>query len=119
MSKKRSRFRFILTSIFIVIGICLCCLRFTIPGTYYDFKGWANSIKLGIDLKGGVVAVYEASLDDTSTASLSDAIDSTISRISSLLTDKGYTEATVTKQGDNRIRVEVPDVDDPQEIFNI
>ena len=35
------------------------------------------------------------------------------------LTNQGFTEATVTQQGTNRIRIEIPDVDDPNEILNI
>lgn len=35
------------------------------------------------------------------------------------LTGQGFTEATVTQQGTNRIRVEIPDVDDPNEILTI
>lgn len=119
MSKKKSRFKFILTGLAIVIGAILCCCSFDIPGTYYTFKGWANSIKLGIDLSGGISAVYECSVDANSTTTLDDAINATISRITSMLTDKGFTEATVVKQGTDRIRVEVPDVSDPQEIFNL
>ena len=119
MSKKKSKFKFILTGIFIVLGIILCSFSFDIPGTYYTFNGWAKSIKLGIDLSGGVSAVYECSVDEGSSTDLDSAIDATISRISSMLTNKGFTEATVVKQGTDRIRVEVPDVSDPQEIFNL
>ena len=57
MSKRKSRLKFIFTGLFIVIGFVLCTFSFDIPGTYYTFKGWANSIKLGIDLSGGVSAV--------------------------------------------------------------
>ena len=119
MSKKKSRFKFILVGIFIIIGFVLCTFSFNIPGTYYTFKGWANSIKLGIDLSGGVSAVYECSVDANSTTDLDSAIEATISRISNLLTEKGFTEATVIKQGSNKVRVEVPDVSDPQQIFDL
>ena len=119
MSKKNSRLKFIFTGLFIVIGVVLCCFSFDIPGTYYTFKGWANSIKLGIDLSGGVSAVYECSVDEGSNIELDSAIDATISRISTLLTDKDFTEATVVKQGTDRIRVEVPDVSDPKQIFEL
>ena len=43
-----------------VVGILLCVLSFPIPFTDYDYQGFAKSISLGLDLKGGMEAVYEA-----------------------------------------------------------
>ena len=119
MTKRKARFRFILLSIFVVIGILLSVCRFDIPFTDKTYNGFANSIKLGLDLKGGISAVYEASLPENSTSTLDESIDATIERLSNLITSKGFTEALVTKQGTSRIRVEVPDISDPQEIFNL
>ena len=109
---------FIAMSVVAVIGILLCVLTFPIPFTDYDFQGFAKSIKLGLDLKGGIEAVYEAKSTKSDTTT-SDAIDATIERITNLLTDEGYSEATVTTEGSDRIRVEVPDVDDPAEVLDL
>ena len=46
-------------------------------------------------------------------------MDGTVDQLSNMLYDKGYTEATVSKVGDDRIRVEVPDVSDPETLFNL
>jgi preprotein translocase subunit SecD len=46
-------------------------------------------------------------------------LNGTISVLQSRLTSQGYTEATVTKQRTDRIRVEIPDVQDPNQILEI
>ena len=119
MSKKKSIIRFVIYSVLAVIGILLSVCKFDIPFTEKTYNGFANSISLGLDLSGGVLAVYEAKSVEGSEADFNDSLNATIQRLSDLLTEKGYTEATVTKQGSNRIRVEVPDVDDPEEIFDM
>ena len=101
-----------------VVGILLCVLSFPIPFTDYDYQGFAKSISLGLDLKGGMEAVYEAKSTKEG-VSLDDAISGTIERLQELLTSEGYSEATVTTEGSNRIRVEVPDVSDPSEVLDL
>lgn len=101
-----------------VVGILLCVLSFPIPFTDYDYQGFAKSISLGLDLKGGMEAVYEAKTTKEG-VSLDDAISGTIERLQELLTSEGYSEATVTTEGSSRIRVEVPDVSDPSEVLDL
>ena len=83
----------------------------------YDYKAYPKTISLGLDMKGGVYAVFEANTTDTT--NLSSRMDGTKDQLSTMLYDKGYTEATVNKVGDDRIRVEVPDVSDPETLFNL
>ena len=120
MTKKRARTGFILLSIFIIIGIILSVCRFDIPFTTSTYNGFANSISLGLDLSGGISAVYDCSLaKDSGTGDLSEAIDATITRLENILYDEGFSEATVTRQGASRIRVEVPNLSDSQELFDL
>lgn len=119
MSKKRSRFKFVFLALIAVLGIFLTCFSFRIPFTTTTFKGFAKAIQLGLDVRGGVVAVYEASVDAEYEDELDTRITATISRLEQFLQDANFSEATVTRQGSNKIRVEVPDVDDPQEVFDI
>ena len=109
---------FIAMAMLAVVGILLCVLSFPIPFTDYDYQGFAKSISLGLDLKGGMEAVYEAKTTKEG-VSLDDAISGTIERLQELLTSEGYSEATVTTEGSNRIRVEVPDVSDPSEVLDL
>jgi preprotein translocase subunit SecD len=67
---------------------------------------------MGIDLRGGVMAVF-----DTEDGATESEINATIARLDRVLTERGYTEATVVRQGD-KIRIEVPAMNDPQEIFD-
>ena len=119
MNKKTAIKRLIFAVIFTIIGILCAVLPFSVPGSTYDYNGFANSIKLGLDLKGGVVAVYNCEEIEGIEGSFDSKMDATISRLTDLLTSKGYTEATVTKQGSNQIRLEVPDVENTQSLLNM
>ena len=110
---------FILVAILTIFGICLSVCSFNIPGTTYTYNGFANSISLGLDLAGGISAVYDCSLSrDSNTQNLDNAIDATVTRLTSLITDE-YSEATIVRQGGTRIRIEVPSVTDSDEIFKL
>ena len=119
MTKRQSKKGILLVILLLIIGIVLAFCKFDIPFTNYTYNGFINSIKLGLDVEGGVSAVYTASLSDDSDTDFDTAVESTISRLETLLSARGYTEATVTRQSTDKIRVEVPDVDDPEEIFDL
>lgn len=90
---------------------------FQIGKSNYDFYWIAGSIKLGLDLEGGMYVVY--SMDTEGIDDVDAAVTSTISNLESLLTSRGYTEATVTRQGTDKIRVEVPSVTDTESLLNL
>ena len=85
----------------------------------YDYKAYPRIISLGLDMKGGVYAVFEASSDDNRGDNFSARMDGTVDQLSTMLYNKGYTEASVSKVGEDRIRVEVPDVEDPETLFQL
>lgn len=80
-------------------------------------KPWGEAISLGLDLRGGVYTVYQAK--NPNEEDLDSKMNSTISILMSRLTRQGFTEANVTRQGTDRIRVEIPNVSDPNEILSI
>ena len=82
----------------------------------YIVKPVGRAISLGLDLRGGIYAVYEG---DTSAEDFDTQMDATVTIMINRLTAQGYTEATVTRQGNDRIRIEIPDVSDPNEILTI
>ncbi len=93
----------------------------------YNYNAYPNCIKLGLDLSGGAYAVYEVdeeNLPESMTDGENDeqeiemAIEGTRASLESLLFNKGYTEAQVSVYG-RTIRVEVPDVEDPERIFEL
>ena len=75
-----------------------------------------NGIRLGLDLVGGSRIVYEAEIPDGyDMSNLSDDMNSVQKVIRQRLTDKGFTEATVSLSGENRVTVEIPQITNPEE----
>lgn len=83
----------------------------------YILKPVSSAISLGLDLRGGVSTEYIAT--DTSVENYDILLDSTVSALRTRLTNAGFTEANVAVQGNDRILVEIPDVDDPEEVMEI
>src|SRR5574344_1859443 len=102
MNKPTAIKRIVMLTIFLVLGFVLCFCQFNIPFTNYTYNGFINSIKLGLDLKGGVLAVYEATALDDSEISFDDALEATRTRIYNMITED-YSEAQVSIQQGNRI----------------
>ncbi|HOQ16080.1 MAG TPA: protein translocase subunit SecD [Defluviitaleaceae bacterium] len=70
----------------------------------------ADNIRLGLDLAGGVNIVYEADKENPTSAEMAAAKELIQGRL-----DRGnYTEAEVSIEGEKRLRVDIPGVDDPE-----
>lgn len=121
MNKKKSIVVLCIVSVFIILMAVFAVVSFPIAGTVYDYTGYAKTIKLGLDMSGGVSAVFKVEKDGND--NFDDRVNGTISSLQSLLVSKGYTEATVTKgsssDGSTTIRVEIPDVSDPQRVLEL
>ena len=75
-----------------------------------------NGIRLGLDLVGGSRIVYEAEIPNGyDQSNLADDMNSVQKVIRQRLTDKGFTEATVSLSGENRVTVEIPQITNPEE----
>jgi len=117
--KKNSILNFIAVTILTIVGLVLSVCSFNIPFTNYTYNGFANSISLGLDLAGGISVVYDCSLSaDNQNQDLDKAIDATVARLTEVVAGE-YSEATITRQGSTKIRIEVPSVTDSDEIFNL
>ena len=108
-----------LVAIIVVVAVCaylgLCGFG---KGTMINYlKPWSDAISLGLDLRGGVYTVYQA--ENNGDPDFDTKMESTVSILTSRLTRQGFTEATVTRQGSDRIRVEIPNVSDPNQILTI
>ena len=108
-----------LVAIVIVVAVAAYLALFGFgKGTMIHYlKPWGEAISLGLDLRGGVYTVYQA--ENTDDPEFETKMDSTVGILTSRLTRQGFTEATVTRQGSDRIRVEIPNVSDPNEILRI
>ena len=115
----RTRAILSLIVILVVVAVVGCVALFGIgKGTSIHYlKPWGEAISLGLDLRGGVYTVYQAK--DSTVDDFEAKMDSTVSILTSRLTRQGFTEATVTRQGSDRVRVEIPNVSDPNEILRI
>lgn len=124
-----------------IIWLCVVCV-FTLAfgflglnGTKLDSRGlykllpwvpttnveaWPKAIPLGLDLRGGVYVEYQADhpegINETEFAGM---LQSTIDVIYDRLSTKGYPESTAVKLGTDGIRVEIPDVTDPNSILDL
>ena len=114
--KKRSLVGIIVTFVLIAL-LCFVVINGFSVGIY-EVKP-LNGIQQGLDLTGGVYTVYQAT--DTSVDNFDEKMDGAMLVLRDRLDAKGFTEATVTKQGTDRIRVEIPinstsEIQDPNEV---
>lgn len=75
-------------------------------------SGAAKNIRLGLDLAGGVSITYGTVIDAPTAEQMSDTIYKLQKRV-----EKESTEAQVYQEGDNRINVEIPGVQDANEVL--
>lgn len=73
-----------------------------------------NSPNLGLDLRGGTQITLEAQSTDRVEAD-AEATDRAVDVLNRRLDSLGIAETTVTRSGENRILIELPDVQDPDE----
>lgn len=129
MSKRSVIVRFSLIGLLIALGGILTFASFNIPlfrnGTvqWTGFLGAVES-RMGIDLQGGVLAVFDVTPnpDAPSGGNFNSQVDATVLRLQNTLSDRGFVEATVTRQtsgGTTQIRIEVPGIGDAEELMDI
>ena len=120
MNLKKSIVILTVIAVFIVLMAVFALVSFPVAGTVYDYNGYAKTIKLGLDLSGGVSAVFNVQEDGY--GDLETRVDGTVTSLQEILVSEGYTEATVTKTssgGNFAIRVEVPDVNNAEDVLDL
>ncbi len=114
---KKSLIKLVIVAVLIVVAAFLALNGLHIPGKSTYLKPVGEAISLGLDLRGGVSTEYIAT--DTSMDNYESLLEGTVSALRTRLTNAGFTEANVAIQGTDRILVEIPDVDDPEEVARI
>nr|WP_162990616.1 protein translocase subunit SecD [Maliibacterium massiliense] len=114
--KKRSIFKFTLMVLIIALLSYVAVAGF--PFGIYNFKPLHENIKQGLDLQGGLSILYQAKPPEDG-SDFDSGVVGTIAKQRARLDQQGYTEATITRQGGDRIRIEIPDVHDPQQVIDI
>ena len=109
-----STVRKILSILFIlVIGFGIYASAFGIG----PVKNLKDSLKYGLDINGGVYVVMEAETDMSGTE-LKTTMEQTRNVLERRVDAMGVANATVTVEGDKRIRVEMPGVSDAESAIN-
>ena len=125
MKEKKPR-RVLMTLIIVLIVLLVAAIIYFFMTGFnigiYKVDPIQEQVNLGLDLTGGVYAVYQAEQGDTDDAVFAAKIEATIGALRNRLDQKGFTEANVIAQGSDRIRVEVPinetsDMKDPSAIL--
>ncbi len=80
-----------------------------VPGVFDKDLG----VKQGLDLVGGSDILFEPDVKEGEKVSSED-MDTAVSVIRARLDSIGQTEATIARQGDYGIRVQIPNIDDPE-----
>lgn len=108
MSLKTKRILVLLVLIVTVFGWYVTV--FGIGGT----SSAKDTMKYGLDINGGVYVVYEAKTEATG-SDLADVMEKTREVMDKRANQMGVSESTVTIEGSNRIRIEIPGVKDAKE----
>lgn len=81
---------------------------------FFSFDFLKDDLRLGLDLKGGVQVRLEAS-EDATAEDMMKAVAIIDNRVNAL----GVTEPEIRREGENRILIELPGVEDPEEAVNL
>lgn len=73
-----------------------------------------RTIKLGLDLKGGIYLVYEVDDTNLSDKEVRDAVNLTVEIIRKRVDELGVAEPSIQSEGRNRLVVKLPGIKDPE-----
>lgn len=76
---------------------------------------WVNKLNLGLDIEGGVAIVFEGEQKNLDSAEFAQMLEQTKNVLARRIDSFGLTEPNITKQGENRIRIELPGAKDVDE----
>ena len=109
MSRSIIKFTAIIAVIAALLFVALYGLDFTETARFPGVLA-PDGVVQGLDLKGGSVIVFEAQEENPSDEQMNTVANMMRTRLDGL----GYSEATVTRQGLKKVRIEIPSVSDPE-----
>nr|WP_207720319.1 protein translocase subunit SecD [Eubacterium callanderi] len=101
-----------------ILAFCGYTLFHGLSVGIYDIGNIGDHVHYGLDLTGGVNVVLQAEATDDSGIT-SEKMDSTVAAIKKRVDSMGVSEAQVSKQGEDRIRVSIPSVQDQQQALDM
>jgi len=111
MMRSRGLAKFL--SVIVLAAIIAYIAFFGINAGNYSIKPVQESIRLGLDLQGGVYVLEQAEGKVTQ-----DAMTRAISIIRNRVDSLGVSQPLIVQQGPNRIRIEIPGVNDPDQVIS-
>jgi preprotein translocase subunit SecD len=102
----------------VVFFIILALFAFAICALIYPLLG-RDTMRLGLDLQGGIHLVYQADFSGVEPGSEAEAIDGAIAVIERRINVLGVTEPLIQKQGSDRIVVELPGVSEVEKATSL
>jgi len=93
----------------ITLSIVMALFAFAVIALLYPLFG-RETMRLGLDLRGGIHMVYQADFSDIEKGQEGEAIDGAIAVIERRINILGVTEPVIQKQGTDRILVELPGI---------
>jgi len=105
MLKRNSIIKFILLAIIAILGILLCVCPFSVPYSADVYNGIIPAINKGLDLNGGISAVYECSIPNGDEEGLTDSVDKSLSKIQTMFEKEKFSQLQVSRQGGSKIYV--------------
>ncbi|MCL2851204.1 MAG: SecD/SecF family protein translocase subunit [Firmicutes bacterium] len=116
MTRNKAIVKFCVILLLVGLGLFLTFGSFRIPFTSTTYRGFWGGIqqRMGIDLQGGVLAIFEAEGNPSASQ-----MRATVQRLENMLAGRGLTEANVMRQGSNQIRIEAPGMHDTQELLQV
>ena len=97
----------------IKLAVIVVLISLALPLAFNGFRLSAFASDTGSD----VILVYVAK--DTTVENFDDRMENTVKVLGNRLENAGYVGAIVARQSDDSIRVEISNVDDPQEVMDI
>jgi preprotein translocase subunit SecD len=102
----------------VVFFIILALFAFAICALIYPLFG-RDTMRLGLDLQGGIHLVYQADFSGVEPGTEAEAIDGAIAVIEKRIDVLGVTEPLIQKQGSDRIVVELPGVSEVEKATSL
>ena len=101
----------------IIIAIVVFGWYVSLFGLGKDMGSVKDALKYGLDIDGGVFVVMEAETDATG-EELKALMDQTRAVLDNRVNQMGVAESSVTIEGNNRLRVEIPGIENAEEAIN-
>ena len=96
------------------IFILIIITALIIGGAFWSVDPIRDNLKLGLDLKGGVMVRLQAQGSATD-RDIAQVIEIMRTRVDSL----GVTEPVIQREGSDRILIEIPGIEDPESAINL